>query len=313
MKVEGFVALRLRRPANEGGAYKTVFALHIALPEVFKSGPTAARAASPVTSRSTSTTRACTSTASRSRSPTPTSASSASSRLPELRRGRLVRRRPVHRADDRPGKPQPYIECRSDNTEDRWDGAIAIVLPTASQDRARPVGRPARRRAVPRRRVRRQPRHAVPLAPGVFLQSVRLGVCLEPPPFKVKGGAARLVRADASTAIRRRSRRLTSPTPTPTAQPWMIAADGRCRCSTSRWLTRTSSTGHGHDRLRLRGGAATSAPRTSAATSRAGSRPVAVRASTSRATSRCASTTSPAPKGNGVFSTSAPRAASAYR
>src|SRR5690349_2633557 len=30
----------------------------------------------------------------------------------------------------------------------------------------------------------------VPLAPGVFLESVRLGVCLEPPPFQVKGGAA---------------------------------------------------------------------------------------------------------------------------
>ena len=41
MKVEGYAALRLRRPANEGGAYKTVFALHVALPEVFKSGPSA--------------------------------------------------------------------------------------------------------------------------------------------------------------------------------------------------------------------------------------------------------------------------------
>src|SRR4029079_1634830 len=39
MKVEGYAALRLRRPQNEGGAYKTVFALHVALPEVFKAGP----------------------------------------------------------------------------------------------------------------------------------------------------------------------------------------------------------------------------------------------------------------------------------
>jgi hypothetical protein len=191
MKVEGFAALRLRRPKDDGGAYRSVFQLHIALPEVFKAGPS--EGAGGVTGDvainidnegvhvdgiKIQVTNAyigklgvksvCLSfTAAGSSAVAPCEAPSIG-----------------------PGKPKPYLECRSDNEEDRWDGAIAIVLPTASKTELGMWGGLRGGRLSHAGAYVDHLGTVAPLAPGIFLESVRLGVCLEPPPFQVKGGAA---------------------------------------------------------------------------------------------------------------------------
>ena len=228
MKVEGFAALRLRRPANEGGAYKSVFQLHIALPEVFKSGPDSG--AGGVTGDvainidnegvhldglkimvtnayigKLGVKSVCLSFAAAG------SSAVAPCTAPSIG----------------PGKPQPYIECRSDNTEDRWDGAIAIVLPTASKTELGLWGGLRGGRLSHAGAYVDNLGTTVPLAPGVFLQSVRLGVCLEPPPFKVKGGAAV---SFGPTVAGKSAVRLDGDLYYSDAygnDPWVIRADGR--------------------------------------------------------------------------------------
>lgn len=230
MKVEGFAALRLRRPAQAGGAYKTIFQLHIALPEVFKSGPQGG--AGGVTGDvainidnegvhldglkiqisnayigKLGVKSVCLSFAAAG------SSAVAPCQAPSIGGG----------------KPGPYIECRSDNQEDRWDGAIAIVLPTASKTELGLWGGLRGGRLSHAGAYVDNLGTMVPLAPGVFLESVRLGVCLEPPPFKVKGGAG----ISFGPSVGGKSAvRLDGDIEYSDAygnQPWYIRADGRLR------------------------------------------------------------------------------------
>ena len=245
MKVEGDAALRLRRPANEGGAYKSVFALHIALPEVFKSGPNAGaggvtgdvsinidREGVHLDGLKILVTNAYIGKLG-VKSVCLSFAAAGSSAVA-----------PCQAPSIGGGKPQPYIECRSDNQEDRWDGAIAIVLPTeAKTELGLWGGLRGGRLSQPRRRLRRQPRHAVPLAPGIFLQSVRLGVCLEPPPFQVKGGAGISLGPSVNGVA---AVRLDGDMHYPDAYRAAVVASvptAACGCSTSTSPPRTSSTG----------------------------------------------------------------------
>ncbi len=127
------------------------------------------------------------------------------------------------------GKPQPYIECRSDNHEDRWDGAIAIVLPTEAKTELGLWGGLRGGRLSHAGAYVDNLGTAVPLAPGIFLQSVRLGVCLEPPPFQVKGGAGISLgpAVNGVSAVRLDGDMHYSDAYGST--PWFIRADGRLR------------------------------------------------------------------------------------
>ena len=230
MKVEGTAALRLRRPANPGGAYKTVFALHVALPEVFKSGPSGGDGGVTgdvsinidgegvhldglkimVTNAyigKLGVKSVCLSFAAAG------SSAVAPCQAPAIGGG----------------KPQPYIECRSDNQEDRWDGAIAIVLPTEAKTELGLWGGLRGGRLSHAGAYVDNLGTAVPLAPGVFLQSVRLGVCLEPPPFQVKGGAGISLgpAVNGVSAVRLDGDMHYSDAYGST--PWFIRADGRLR------------------------------------------------------------------------------------
>ena len=245
MKVDGYAALRLRRPANEGGAYKTVFALHVALPEVFKSGPSAG--AGGVTGDVSINIDAegvhldglkiqvtnayigklgvkcvCLSFA-----------AAGSSRRRAVH-GALDRRRQaeaVHRVPlGQPGGPLGRGD--RDRPADR------------GQDRARPLGRPARRPAEPRGRLRRQPRHRGAARAG-HLPAERAARRLPRAaavPGQGRGG-------DLARPVGQRRRRssastVTCTTPTPTAaRRGSSAPTAACGCSTSRSRPRTSSTG----------------------------------------------------------------------
>lgn len=85
------------------------------------------------------------------------------------------------------GKPQPFITCSTDTGVDRWDGALAIVLPTASKTELGLWGGLSGGSLSHAGAYVDNLGNAVPLAPGVFLDRVAIGVCVQPPPFKIKG------------------------------------------------------------------------------------------------------------------------------
>lgn len=82
---------------------------------------------------------------------------------------------------------QPFIQCAVDTQVDRWDGSLAIVLPTASKTRIGMWGGLSGGQFGHAGAFVDRLGTAVPLAPGVFLDRVALGVCVNPPPLKVKG------------------------------------------------------------------------------------------------------------------------------
>jgi hypothetical protein len=228
MKVEGYAALRLRRPASEGGAYRAVFALHIALPEVFKSGPDSG--AGGVTGDVAINVDA-----------EGVHVDGIKIQVNNAYIGKLGVKTvclsfaaagssavaPCTAPSIGPGKPQPYLECRSDDLQDRWDGAIAIVLPTASKTELGMWGGLRGGRLSHAGAYVDRLGTAVPLAPGVFLESVRLGVCLEPPPFQVKGGAAIALGPSVNGVAAVRLDADMHYSDAYNGTPWFIRADGR--------------------------------------------------------------------------------------
>lgn len=88
------------------------------------------------------------------------------------------------------GEPKPFLTCNEDTTVDRWDGALALVLPTPSQTELGLWGGLAGGRLSHAGAFADRLGTVVPIAPGVFLDRVGIGLCLSPPPFKVKGEAA---------------------------------------------------------------------------------------------------------------------------
>ena len=225
LTIQGDLALRLKRSADD--VYSAVLALHIMLPDAFKNGPNtdAGGVTGDVSIR----------------------IDAAGAHLDGLKIavsnayvGSLV----VHSvclsfvaagaAGVEPCQPpaiggvgsEPYLQCQSDNTADRWDGAFAIVLPTASKTE---VGMWAGLRAGRLAYAGGFAENlgtAVPLAPGVFLQRIALAVCLEPPPFQLKGGAGISFGPDfnGGQAIRVNGNFLYRDASN--GQPWLIRADG---------------------------------------------------------------------------------------
>jgi hypothetical protein len=228
MKVEGFAALRLRRPPSAGGVYKTILQLHIALPELFKSGPQPG--AGGVTGdvalnidrdgvhadglkvavenayvAGIGVKSVCLSYAAAG------SSAVAPCAAPKIG----------------PGASQPYIQCRNDNQQDRWDGALAIVLPTPSHTELGLWGGLRGGNLANAGGYADNLGTLVPLWPGAWLQSARLGICLDPPPFQIKGGVAvglaplsngaPAVRIDGDFLYRAAYN----------DDPWLIRADGR--------------------------------------------------------------------------------------
>lgn len=88
------------------------------------------------------------------------------------------------------GEPKPFITCQEDTSVDRWDGALALVLPTPSQTELGLWGGMAGGKLSHAGAFADRLGTLVPIAPGVFLDRVGIGLCLSPPPFKVKGEAA---------------------------------------------------------------------------------------------------------------------------
>ena len=84
---------------------------------------------------------------------------------------------------------QPFLQCTNPGNVARWDGSAEIVIPTA----ARPVvgvyaGVQNGQFSYAGGQVTGLG-NSVPIAQGVYLESVALAVCVTPPPMAFKGGA----------------------------------------------------------------------------------------------------------------------------
>jgi hypothetical protein len=81
----------------------------------------------------------------------------------------------------------PYITCETDTGTDRWDGNAVIQLPTASETKLAAFGGLADGKVAKLGGFVDDLGTSVPLVPGVFLNRVGLGLCVNPPPFKLRG------------------------------------------------------------------------------------------------------------------------------
>lgn len=82
---------------------------------------------------------------------------------------------------------QPYLECATDVDSDRFDGSAVVELPTASSTRLAAFGGLAGGQVSKLGGFVDGLGTTVPIVPGVFLNRIGVGLCLAPPPFKLRG------------------------------------------------------------------------------------------------------------------------------
>ncbi|MFN8130300.1 MAG: hypothetical protein U0R70_01985 [Solirubrobacteraceae bacterium] len=189
-------SLPLTLGLNTAGRYYANVTLAVALPKVFKAGP--AKDAPGLTSKVV---------VSFDRNGVSTTgikleAQDAYIGLPEdpvavlrLRGRRRARGRPVRAAQAR-RRALPHVRAGRDRgpleRQRRRPAADGV------EDAAGRLRLGVRRRAGEPRRLRRQARTSVPLTTGVYLNRVGVGICVKPPPFKLRGDVGVSILPNAS-------------------------------------------------------------------------------------------------------------------
>lgn len=87
----------------------------------------------------------------------------------------------------KPGGDQPFIQCNSDPTTNRWNASAEIEVPTGLQLGA--FGGLAEGQISSLGASIDNLGRRVPIAEGVYLDHVAFGLCLSPPPFKIRANA----------------------------------------------------------------------------------------------------------------------------
>jgi hypothetical protein len=82
---------------------------------------------------------------------------------------------------------KPYVECATDVTTDRFDGSAVVELPTASSTKLAAFGGLAGGQISKLGGIVDGLGTTLPIVPGVFLNRIGVGLCLSPPPFKLRG------------------------------------------------------------------------------------------------------------------------------
>ncbi|MDO9352657.1 MAG: hypothetical protein Q7T55_03115, partial [Solirubrobacteraceae bacterium] len=121
---------------------------------------------------------------------------------------------------------KPFIACGTDSTTSRWDGNAVLTLPTAAKPKLALFGGLADGNLSKIGGVVDNLGTTVPLFSGVYLNRVGVGLCISPPPFKLKGtiGVAILpVPRKGSTVGINGS---VTYTDTDGNDPWSLAIDG---------------------------------------------------------------------------------------
>jgi len=81
----------------------------------------------------------------------------------------------------------PYLTCNDDVNTDRWDGNAVIQLPTASETKLAAFGGLSNGNVSKLGGFVDNLGTTVPIVPGIFLNRIGVGLCLNPPPFKLRG------------------------------------------------------------------------------------------------------------------------------
>ena len=114
---------------------------------------------------------------------------------------------------------QPLIQCEQGDPANRWDGSAVIVLPTASRAE---LGVFAGFRDGQFGYAGAQVSNlgnSVPIANNIFLDRVGLGLCVNPPPFKIKAAAGIRIGPGNFALINGSLEYINS-------NPWVLQADG---------------------------------------------------------------------------------------
>jgi hypothetical protein len=82
---------------------------------------------------------------------------------------------------------RPYITCNSDSNANRWDGNAVIKLPTKSETKLAAFGGVSNGSISKLGGYVDNLGQKVPVASGVYLNRVGIGLCINPPPFKLRG------------------------------------------------------------------------------------------------------------------------------
>lgn len=125
---------------------------------------------------------------------------------------------------------KPYLSCGTDATTDRWDGGAVIELPTGRLQLAAAGG-------LAGGNVSKLLGYAdnlgnkVPLAPGVFLDRVGFGMCINPPPLQLRGdvGVGLLPTSEGATIAIDGTVHYTDSTP---GTSWRLALGGTIKVHT---------------------------------------------------------------------------------
>jgi PKD repeat protein len=83
---------------------------------------------------------------------------------------------------------QPFLTCATDTTTNRWNGTMDITLPTKG-DAGFAFSGELQGGTLGNIAAKAEFGHTVPLVEGVYLKSIAAGLCLKPPPFKLRGQA----------------------------------------------------------------------------------------------------------------------------
>ncbi|WCB91458.1 hypothetical protein DSM104299_00129 [Baekduia alba] len=82
---------------------------------------------------------------------------------------------------------KPYVTCNSDSNANRWDGNAVIILPTKTETKLAAFGGVSNGSISKLGGFVDNLGNKVPVATGVYLNRVGIGLCLNPPPFKLRG------------------------------------------------------------------------------------------------------------------------------
>lgn len=88
---------------------------------------------------------------------------------------------------------KPYLTCAENVASDRWSGSASVILPTESKTRLGAFGSVANQQLASLGGFVDNLGKTVPIATGVYLNRIGFGICINPPPLKI--------RADVGIAI----------------------------------------------------------------------------------------------------------------
>jgi len=119
----------------------------------------------------------------------------------------------------------PFIECSSNDNTDRWDGNAVMELPTSSRPKLALFGGVAGGSLSNLGGFADNLGTSLPIAQGVYLTRVGIGLCIQPPPFKLRGvvGVSALPSGGKSTVTVNGSVLYTDASGD---QPWSLKLDG---------------------------------------------------------------------------------------